>query len=90
MNGVAALDRTSPHKRRTARRPRRRAPARPARTGVARPHVRFTWYAGVAVMAAFRVVEWPLAILMMIGHEVAHHAHHEALRDFAEGLEAGA
>ena len=41
-------------------------------------------------MAAFEVVEWPLAILMMIGHEVAHHAHNEALRDFAEGLEAGA
>ena len=90
MNGATALDRTSPHKRRTARRRRRRPPARPARTGVARPHVRFTWYAGVAVMAAFRVVEWPLALLMMIGHEVAHHAHREALRDFAEGLEAGA
>ena len=41
-------------------------------------------------MAAFQVIGGPLAILMMIGHEVAHHAHNEALRDYAEGLEAGA
>jgi len=54
-----------------------------------RPHLRVGWYAGLAVMAAVEVIEWPLAILMMLGHELAHRAHTEALRDFAEGVEAG-
>lgn len=41
-------------------------------------------------MAAVEVIEWPLAILMMLGHEIAHRAHAQALRDFAQGVEAGA
>ena len=41
-------------------------------------------------MAIFEVIEWPLAIVMMLGHEIAHRARGEALRDFAEGVEAGA
>jgi len=53
-------------------------------------HPRFGWYAGLAAMAALEVIEWPLAILMMLGHEIAHRAHTKALRDFAEGIEAGA
>lgn len=53
------------------------------------PHPRFGWYAGLAAMAALEVIEWPLAILMMLGHEIAHRSHTEALRDFAEGVEAG-
>jgi len=53
------------------------------------PHPRLGWYAGLAVMAAIEIIEWPLAIMMMLGHEVAHRAHSQALRDFAEGVEAG-
>jgi len=71
-----------------ATRQRRGAPARPRRRTL--PHPRFTWYAGVAVMAALEIVEWPLALIMMIGHEIAHRSHSEALRDFAEGIESGA
>jgi hypothetical protein len=41
-------------------------------------------------MAALEIVEWPLALVMMIGHEIAHRSHNEALRDFAEGIESGA
>ncbi len=41
-------------------------------------------------MAIFEVIEWPLVIVMMLGHEIAHRALSEALRDFAEGVEAGA
>ena len=41
-------------------------------------------------MAAFEIIEWPLAVVMMIGHEISHRAHSEALRDFAAGIEAGA
>jgi hypothetical protein len=54
------------------------------------PHPRLGWYAGLAAMAAIEVIEWPLAILMMLGHEIAHRTHSQALRDFAEGVEAGA
>jgi len=42
------------------------------------------------VMAIFEVIEWPLAIVTLLGHEISHRAHSEALRDFAEGVEAGA
>jgi hypothetical protein len=54
------------------------------------PHPRVGWYAGVTVMAMIEIIEWPLAIVMIVGHEIAHHAHSQALRDFAEGIEAGA
>ena len=40
-------------------------------------------------MAIVEVIEWPLAILMVLGHEIAHRTHSEVLREFAEGVEAG-
>ena len=40
-------------------------------------------------MAIIEMIEWPLAIMMMLGHEIAHRAHSDALREFAEGIEAG-
>jgi hypothetical protein len=87
---MTMLERGSPRRRRATPRQRRSTSARPVRPATALPHPRFTWYVGVAVMAAFEVVEWPLAILMMLGHEIAHRSHSEALRDFAEGVESGA
>jgi len=53
------------------------------------PHPRFGWYVGVTMLAIVEIIEWPLAILMMVGHEIAHRAHSQALRDFAEGVESG-
>jgi len=41
-------------------------------------------------MAAVEIIEWPLALMMMLGHEIAHRTHNRALRDFIEGVEAGA
>jgi hypothetical protein len=70
--------------------PREAGSRRVLRATARRPHHRFAWYGGLAIMAAFEIIEWPLALLMMIGHEIAHRAHNEALRDFAEGIEAGA
>jgi len=69
--------------------PRRSASVRRSRAAAQHPHPRFAWYAGLAVMAVIEVIEWPLAIVMMLGHEIAHRAHSKALRDFAEGVEAG-
>jgi hypothetical protein len=54
------------------------------------PHPRLGWYAGLTVMAVIEIIEWPLAIIIMVGHEIAHRAHSKALRDFAEGVEAAA
>ena len=64
--------------------------AQPHRASVSRVHPRIGWYAGLAVMAIIEIIEWRLAIVMMLGHEVAHRTHRRALRDFAEGIEAGA
>jgi hypothetical protein len=55
-----------------------------------RSHPRLGWYAGLAVMAAVEIIEWPLALMMMLGHEIAHRTHSQALRDFAEGIESRA
>jgi len=63
---------------------------RHSRAATPRLHLRHGWYAGVTVMAILEMIEWPLAILMMLGHEIAHRSHSDALRDFAEGVEAGA
>lgn len=89
MNGTRAAEKRGERKRRVAAVPRRRV--RQLRSAPQLPHhPRIAWYAGLAVMAAIEVIEWPLAILMMLGHEISHRAHNEALRDFAEGVEAGA
>ena len=47
------------------------------------------WYAGVTVMALLEVIEWPLAIVIAVGHEIAHRSRNKALRELAEGIEAG-
>ena len=49
---------------------------------------RLAWYLGLAVMAAFEVIDWPVAIVIGVGHEVAHRTHTAALRELAEGIEA--
>lgn len=105
MSSGAGTPRRGPRKRKinaavplepTSRRNGRVRAARPRRASVRRvrtatkPHPRFGWYVGLTVMAIIEIIEWPLALMMMVGHEIAHRAHSEALRDFAEGVEAGA
>lgn len=40
-------------------------------------------------MAVFEVIDWPVAIMIGLGHEIAHRARTQALRELAEGIEAG-
>jgi len=90
---MSVMSRVETKRRRTRRRTatQQRNTSRPrSRRVTRRRHPRFGWYAGLAVMAAIEVIEWPLALVMMLGHEIAHRAHSQALRDFAEGVEAGA
>jgi len=90
MSAAIALQTRRRRKHRVTAAQRRTTPARHSRAKAGRPHPRFGWYVGVAVMATLEIIEWPLAIMMMVGHEIAHRAHSEALRDFAEGVESGA
>ena len=68
---------------------RPRTSVRGSRVPTKLPHPRVGWYAGVTAMAIIEIIEWPLAIVMIVGHEIAHRAHSQALRDFADGVEAG-
>jgi len=88
MNSASVLE-TRSRKRRVTATQRRRTSERHSRgaTQLSRPHL--AWYAGLAVMATIEVIEWPLVIMMILGHEIAHRANSEALRDFAEGIQAG-
>jgi hypothetical protein len=54
-----------------------------------RPHSRFAWYLGLTLMATFEVIEWPLAIVVSVGHEVLHRTHSRALQEILRGMAAG-
>jgi len=41
-------------------------------------------------MAALEIIDWPIAIVIAVGHELARRARTEAVRERAEGIEAGA
>jgi len=90
MNAISVVETKERRTRRQTATKRRNMSTRASRRVTRRPHPRVGWYAGLAVMAAFEIIEWPLAIMMMLGHEMAHRVHNQALRDFAEGIEAGA
>jgi len=45
--------------------------------------------AGVGVLAAFEVIEWPVAVLLGVGHALALDHRHRLLHDFGEALEEG-
>ena len=89
VNAASVLETKSRRNGRVKTQPRRTS-VRRTRTATKLPHPRFGWYAGLAVMALIEIIEWRLAIVMMVGHEIGHRAHSQALRDFAEGVEAGA
>jgi hypothetical protein len=73
------------------RRVRRRSAKR--RTGLqvaqSRGPEHLAWYAGITVMALFEVIEWPVALIIAVGHEIAHRSRSKALRELGEGIEAG-
>jgi hypothetical protein len=84
---MASRNRRSTIPRRKAGRSRR-AQRRPIVSN--HHHQRLAWYGGLALMAVLEVIEWPIAIVMAVGHEFAHRARTQALRELAEGIEAGA
>ena len=47
---------------------------------------RLAFYGGIIALAAFGVVDWPVALVIGIGHLLAEDHHHRALEEFGEAL----
>lgn len=56
---------------------------RPSRGSIA-------WYAGISVMAASGLVEWPLAAIIAAGHMIEENTRSQAVSGAAGGVESGA
>ena len=44
------------------------------------------FYGGIAALAVFGVVDWPVAVVLGVGHLLAEDHHHRALVEFGEAL----
>lgn len=56
--------------------------SKPARGTVA-------WYAGLGVMTALEVIEWPVALVIAAGHAIATHTNKPDVEGAAQGAQAG-
>jgi hypothetical protein len=77
-------------RRRTRGRPPKQASHLHAQATQPATAERLAWYVGLALMAAFDVIDWPVALVIAVGHELASRGRERALREFAQGLVAGA
>ncbi len=48
---------------------------------------RLVWYGGVIVIAAFDLIDWPVAVVLAVGHALAEQHHNQLVHDFGEALE---
>jgi hypothetical protein len=44
------------------------------------------FYGGIAALAVFGIVDWPVAVVLGVGHLLAEDHHHKALVEFGEAL----
>jgi hypothetical protein len=51
------------------------------------PAEQLAFLAGVGVLAAVEIIEWPVALVLAVGHQLAHSHHGRVLREFGEALE---
>ncbi|MFR9799532.1 hypothetical protein ACL02U_27110 [Streptomyces sp. MS06] len=51
------------------------------------PPEQLAFLAGVGALAAFEIIEWPVALVLGVGHQLAHSHHGRMLREFGEALE---
>ena len=45
------------------------------------------WYGGVAVLTAVEMIEWPIALVLVVGRVLADNRTHRTVRAFGEALE---
>jgi hypothetical protein len=48
------------------------------------------WYAGLGLMGALDVIDWPVALVVGVSHALATQARNPEVREAAEGTEAAA
>ena len=51
------------------------------------PPDQLAFLAGVGVLAALQIIDWPVALVLGVGHQLAHSHHSRLLREFGEALE---
>lgn len=47
---------------------------------------RLAFYGGIAALAAFGILDWPVAVVLGIGHLLADDHHHKVLSEFGEAM----
>ncbi|MGW5366588.1 hypothetical protein [Actinopolymorpha pittospori] len=51
------------------------------------PPERLTWYAGLVTMGALGIIEWPVVVVISVGHLMSEDQHSRLARDFGDALE---
>ncbi|MFF7191546.1 hypothetical protein ACFZAR_41675 [Streptomyces sp. NPDC008222] len=51
------------------------------------PTEQLAFLAGIGLLAALEIIEWPVGLTIAIGHEIARNRHSRVLREFGEALE---
>jgi hypothetical protein len=51
------------------------------------PPEHLAFVAGLGVLAALEIIEWPVAVAITVGHKLAHSHHGRLLREFGDALE---
>jgi hypothetical protein len=51
------------------------------------PPDQLAFLAGLGVLATLEIVEWPVALALAVGHQLAHSHHGRVLREFGDALE---
>lgn len=52
------------------------------------PVEELAFFAGLGVLALLEIVEWPVAVVIAVGHTLAHSNRGRVLREFGDALEA--
>ena len=81
---MSKVVRLAPERKRRLARQRRSTQAAPA--GKSDP--RLAWYLGLGLMAILEVIDWPVALIIAVGHELTYRARTRALKEMAKGIEA--
>lgn len=50
------------------------------------PAKQLPFYVGLGAMAAFEIVEWPVAVCIAAGHLIAQQTHRQALQELGDAL----
>jgi hypothetical protein len=52
------------------------------------PAEQLAYVGGIALLAAFEIIEWPVGVALIAGHIFSTSSHNKVVRDFGRALEA--